>query len=155
MSIGGTIQAWRISRKLSIDALTQRAGLGIPQLEAIEDGQEDPSVTTVSKLANALGVPPSWLYDHPQHFTLLFETDEMPDTEEASVSSVDPVIERILIGTQADRTLFVLLTSLLQHGDPRLIRAAEINLRSLVKQCRQTTVPWESRPPGHFEPPSD
>lgn len=33
--------------------------------------------------------------------------------------------------------------------------AAEVNLRSLLKQSRQATVPRQSRPPGHFEPPSD
>ncbi|MFO0729744.1 MAG: hypothetical protein U0361_01885 [Nitrospiraceae bacterium] len=51
--------------------------------------------------------------------------------------------------------MFVLVTALLQSGDPKLLRAAEVSLRSLVKQAKQATVPWQSRPPGHFEPPSD
>ncbi|TLY16734.1 MAG: XRE family transcriptional regulator, partial [Nitrospirae bacterium] len=35
------------------------------------------------------------------------------------------------------------------------LRAAEVSLQSLVKQSKQTTVPWQTRPPGHFEPPAD
>jgi hypothetical protein len=54
-----------------------------------------------------------------------------------------------------DRSLYVLLTALMQAGDPKLLRAAEVSLRSLVKQARQATVPWQQHPPGHFEPPSD
>jgi hypothetical protein len=65
------------------------------------------------------------------------------------------VTERILHGKQVDQELYVLLTSLLRHGEPKLIRAAEVNLRSLLKQARTATVPWQSRPSGHFEPPSD
>jgi hypothetical protein len=30
-----------------------------------------------------------------------------------------------------------------------------VNLRSLVKQAKQATIPWQNRPSGHFEPPSD
>ena len=54
-----------------------------------------------------------------------------------------------------DRSLYVLLTALMQAGDPKLLRAAEMSLRSLVKQSRQATVPWQQRPSGHFEPPND
>jgi len=68
---------------------------------------------------------------------------------------VDPVMERILLGAHQERELYVLLTVLLQSGEPKLVKAAEASLRSLVKQSRQASVPWQSRPPGHFEPPSD
>ncbi|TKS60400.1 MAG: hypothetical protein EWM72_01438 [Nitrospira sp.] len=53
------------------------------------------------------------------------------------------------------RSLYVLLTALIQAGDPKLLRAAEVSLRSLVKQSRQAAAPWQQRPSGHFEPPSD
>ena len=67
----------------------------------------------------------------------------------------DPVTEPVLQGNQAGRDLYGLLTALLRHGDAKLIRAAEVNLRSLLKQARTASIPWQSRPPGHFEPPSD
>ncbi len=67
----------------------------------------------------------------------------------------DPVLDHILQGVQGERELYVLLTAILQSGDSKLVRAAEASLRSLAKQARQATLPWQSRPSGHFEPPSD
>jgi hypothetical protein len=106
-------------------------------------------------MASALGVPPSWLHGDPKHLELLTADPDGETSDSPSLDTVDPVIERILIGAHYERELYVLLTRLLQAGDPKLIRAAEVSLRSLVKQAKQATVPWGSRPPGHFEPPSD
>ena len=47
---------------------------------------------------------------------------------------------RILEGTRRERTLYVLLTALLQQGEPKLLRAAEVNLRSLLKQAQKASV---------------
>ena len=69
--------------------------------------------------------------------------------------SIDPLFERMIQVRRDHPDLFVLLTNLIHHGDPKLIRAAHVNLQSLSKQIRATTLPWGSRPPGHFEPPSD
>jgi hypothetical protein len=89
----------------------------------------------------------------PQSFECLFSDQE--EEADSTPSGADPVTHRILTGTRMDRSLYVLLTALMQAGDPKLLRAAEMSLRSLVKQSRQATVPWQQRPPGHFEPPSD
>lgn len=154
MAIGTNIQAWRISRKTSVEALATTAGLSSLSLEAIESGDLDPSATTLESLASALGIPPSWLYGDPKHFNLLFmDGDEREDASHPT--GIDPVTERVLLASRHARDLYVLLTALLQSGDPKLIRAAEASLRSLVKQSKQATVPWQSRSPGHFEPPSD
>ncbi len=151
MSIGPFIQGWRLSRNQSIESLSDAAGIPATFLEQIEADQEDPTTSTVEALASALRIPPSWLFDSPQSFKGLFsDSDEEPDT-----SQIDPVTDRILAGSHADRSLYVLLTTLMQAGDPKLLRAAEMSLRSLVKQSRQATVPWQQRPSGHFEPPSD
>ncbi|HNO35452.1 MAG TPA: XRE family transcriptional regulator, partial [Nitrospira sp.] len=99
-------------------------------------------------------IPLPWLFIHPTELDLLCKDDE----EGASLSTLtgaDPVLERLLLAAGHDRTLYVLLTALIQSGEPKLLRAAEVSLRSLVKQSKQATVPWQSRPPGHFEPPSD
>ncbi|MBQ26874.1 MAG: hypothetical protein CMH81_01830 [Nitrospiraceae bacterium] len=104
-------------------------------------------------LANAIGVPISWLFHHPSSVkALLTDSDNEPLDE---IDSPDQITERMLCGAQQDRELYLLLTTLLQEGDPNLLRAAEANLRSLVKQARRSTIPWQSRPSGHFEPPSD
>ena len=153
MSIGQFIQGWRLSRNQSIESLSDAAGIPPTLLEQIEADQQDPTIVTIQALASALRIPPAWLFDNPQSFTCLF-TDSAED-EEPGTSQIDPITDRILAGSHADRSLYVLLTTLMQAGDPKLLRAAEMSLRSLVKQSRQATVPWQQRPSGHFEPPSD
>jgi transcriptional regulator with XRE-family HTH domain len=154
MSLGSTIQAWRLSRRRSVESLAGQAGLSASSLEAIESGEADPPASALERLAGALGIPVSWLYGDPKHLEWLTSADG-DDGEPVPVDSLDPVIERILAAAHHDRGLYALLTAVLQGGDPKLIRAAEMSLRSLAKQSRQATVPWQSRPPGHFEPPTD
>jgi transcriptional regulator with XRE-family HTH domain len=153
MSIGPLIQAWRLSRKQSLQSLSASAGISTAFLEQIESEEVDPSSATLQALAAALRVPPGWLFDSPQSFAYLF--NDGAQEEEPDTSHPDPLTERILAGSRMDRALYVLLTTLLQAGDPKLLRAAEMSLRSLAKQSRQPTVPWQQRPSGHFEPPSD
>jgi len=141
MSIGVYIQSWRRSKNQSIEFLSDTAGVPHQLLEQIESSQTDPTIETIEALAWALRIPPSWLFEDPQYFTHLFaDTDEEGEVDPAQV---DPVTERILAGSRADRSLYVLLTTLMQAGDPKLLRAAEMSLRSLVKQSRQATVPWQ------------
>ncbi len=154
MSLGDTIQAWRRSRGQSVDALAVKTGLPVSSLEAIESGDADPLASTLDLVAKGLGIPVAWLYSDPQHLEWLRQADG-DDPESVASDSPDPVIERILLAVHHDRELYALLTVVLQSGDPKLIRAVEMSLRSLAKQSKQATVPWQSRPPGHFEPPSD
>ena len=155
MPVSILIQAWRLARHHSTDALAEKAQLSPSTVEAIESGELDPPVSTLEKLAGALDIPPAWLYADPREFDLLFKEGNGESEEESQLTGTDPVLQRILMGTRLDRSLYVLLTALLQSEDLKLLRAAEVSLRSLVKQSHQTTVPWQSRPPGHFEPPSD
>ena len=153
MSIGPLIQAWRLSKKHSLESLSDLAHIPSALLEQIESEQTDPSAATVEALAGALRIPPAWLFDDPRSFDYLFHDAEAP--EEPPPSQIDPVTDRILAASRMDRSLYVLLTALMQAGDPKLLRAAEMSLRSLAKQARQASVPWLQHPSGHFEPPSD
>lgn len=153
MSIGLFIQGWRLYKNRSIESLSDATSISTALLEQIEADQTDPTTAMLEALASALGVPPSWLFDNPRSFEYLF-TDTAAG-EEPDRSQLDPVTDRILAGSHANRSLYVLLTTLIQAGDPKLLRAAEMSLRSLVKQSQQATVPWQQRPSGHFEPPSD
>ena len=153
MSIGPLIHAWRVSRNHSVQSLSDASGIDAELLDQIEADQIDPSTSTIEALAAALRIPPPWLFEAPQSFDSLFHDQE--EQEEPPSSQIDPVTERILAGSRMDRSLYVLLTALMQAGDPKLLRAAEMSLRSLVKQSRQPMVPWLHRPSGHFEPPSD
>ena len=150
-----TLQAWRKARQYSVVKLAAESGVEGAVIEAIEAGETDPSVSTVEALAKALALPPSWLYSSPQAIDLLLGDPDEEDSLAPDLDSPDPVIERILQASRIERDLYVLLTALLRHGEPKLLRAAEVNLRSLLKQAKTTTVPWQSRPSGHFEPPSD
>ncbi len=153
MSIGPCIQEWRLSKRHSLESLSDASHLPVSLLEQIETEQLDPTIGTLEALAAALRIPPAWLFEHPRSFEHLFT--DADGQEEPDPALIDPVTDRILACSKTDRTLYVLLTTLMQGGDAKLLRAAEMSLRSLVKQSRQTTVPWQQRPSGHFEPPSD
>jgi transcriptional regulator with XRE-family HTH domain len=152
MAIGAHIQAWRLSRRLSSEYLAAEAGMSLQALDDIEAESFDPSTATLERLATAMKIPVAWLFAHPNAFKLLFHE---PDEVEHKPEGPDPVTERILTGSRMDRSLYVMLTALIQSGEPKLLRAAEMSLKSLVKQSKQSTVPWENRPSGHFEPPTD
>jgi transcriptional regulator with XRE-family HTH domain len=156
MPLAQQILAWRKFRGLSATSIAEKLGVTLVEFEAIEAGDLDPPVSLIECLAFELGIPSSWVHCDPLSIQLL--TKDLDDENGADLpdpTSPDPVTDRILQGTQQDRELYVLLTALLQSGEPRLLRAAEVNLRSLLKQVRRTTLPWQSRTPGHFEPPSD
>lgn len=155
MPFDQSLQAWRKARHYSVAKLAAESGVESSTIEAIEAGTTDPAASMVEALAKGLGIPTSWLYSSPQALALVLGDPEEEDSVYPNLDSPDPVTERILRGNQTERDLYVLLTSLLRCGEPKHLRAAEINLRSLLKQARTATVPWQSRPPGHFEPPSD
>ena len=103
----------------------------------------------------------NWLFPPPGFITTLtsssnygMRTDE-DEPELPEDHAMDPIFERMIQVRHEYPELFVLLTKLIHYGDPKLIRAVHVNLQSLSKQIRATTLPWGSRPPGHFEPPSD
>ncbi len=155
MPIGDHIRAWRLSRNQTVATLAAKAHLAPGSLEAIEAGEADPSVTTLESLAAALGVPVSWLFGDPQQLDLLFSEPDGSPGERPPASSPDPVMERILAAGRQSRGLYVLLTALLASEDEKLIRAAEVSLRSLLKQARTAPLPWQNRRPGNFDPPAD
>ncbi len=152
------IRAWRLSRQQSLEELAEKTGLSTSLLGALETDDRHVELTTMETVARGLDIPAAWLHTDPVEFDLLFknETEEENDQENRPVPwPADPLIARIRDGRRANRVLYALLTTLLERGDDKLLRAAEINLKSLLKQARQTSLPWQSRPPGHFEPPSD
>ena len=127
MSIGLFIQSWRLYKNQSIESLSDAAGVPNALLEQIESDQTDPTTGTIEALASALRIPPSWLFNRPRSFEYLFTDSE--EGEELDTSQIDPVTDRILAGSHTDRSLYVLLTTLIQAGDPKLLRAAEMSLR--------------------------
>ena len=152
------IQAWRLSRQQSVEELAAKTGLSVQFIDAIETDDRQINLSTMELVAQGLGIPAAWLHTDPAEFDLLFKDDDPEEHDSAwhpAPWQADPLIARIREGSRSNRSLYALLTALLECGDAKLLRAAEINLKSLLKQARQTALPWQSRPPGHFEPPSD
>jgi transcriptional regulator with XRE-family HTH domain len=64
LALAGAIRQLRRARELSQEALAAAAGMHPKHLSEIERANKDPRATTVIRLADALGVPVSELYDH-------------------------------------------------------------------------------------------
>lgn len=60
---GGVILLWRLERGLSQKELADRAGLARPTISAIEQGSREITLTTLKKIATALGISPGTLAD--------------------------------------------------------------------------------------------
>ncbi|NKB82162.1 MAG: helix-turn-helix domain-containing protein [Nitrospirales bacterium] len=149
------VQAWRQARQYTITALATKSGIEPKVLEAFEAGAIDPPVSMLQTVAQVLAIPLGWLFSSPQSFEALFSDPDEDETSFSAINNPDPVTERILLASQHEQEIYVLLTALLQSGDPKLVRAAEVSLRSLLKQARLSAIPWGARPSGHFEPPND
>ena len=115
MVLGQQIQAWRITRCHSVDDLAAESHLLPHTLEKIEAGELDPSASQLETLAAAMKIPPAWLFSHPTSFRTLFDDPEEGDN--STPAGPDPVTERILTGSRMDRSLYVLLTAIMQSGD--------------------------------------
>jgi len=152
VTIGERIRAWREYRRLDHIDVESRARLAPTMLEAIEKGNTDPTASTVEAIASVLEIPSPWLYGDPRALIALVAD---PDGDPTLTADIDPVTADILRAAPQQRHLFALLARLVHAGDEKLLRAAQVNLASLVKQIPRTTVPWGTRPPGHFEPPAD
>lgn len=61
MNLGRSIKLCRTNRGLSQDELAQKVGLSASYISLIEKGDRDPAMSTVEKIAMALGVPISLL----------------------------------------------------------------------------------------------
>jgi transcriptional regulator with XRE-family HTH domain len=131
----------------------KRAGMAPSSLDSLEAGEADPTASTLSAIAEVLGIPASWLHVDPQQLEVLIL--DHPEGEAGLVSSGDPVTEQILRAKRRGQKLFYFLAMLIEHGDPRLLQAAEANLKSLVKETHRSPIPWANRQPGNFDPPSD
>lgn len=59
LSLGDKIRILRTEKKLSLQELADRAGISLSYLSEIERGTVYPSLSTVKRIAEALGVPPT------------------------------------------------------------------------------------------------
>lgn len=57
------LKAWRISKNLTQEELAQRSGVPRPNLIALEQGRRECTLTTLNRLAHALGILSGTLLD--------------------------------------------------------------------------------------------
>ncbi len=57
------LRAIRESKRMSIEALGDQAGVHFTQVSRYERGVREPKVTAIVNLARGLGVPPARLFD--------------------------------------------------------------------------------------------
>ena len=62
-NLGQNLRAARETREWTQEELGQRSGVQAGEISRIEAGKRDPRVSTVEKLARAIGVPPGRLLD--------------------------------------------------------------------------------------------
>mgnify|MGYP000221074830 CR=1 FL=1 len=146
---------WCQYRQFTLAQLSNQTDIELKNLESVNNGSMDPSLSLMDTIAKQLHIPTSWLHHDPAVIQRLWNDADEDEPELPNDHSMDPIFERMIQVRHEHPELFILLTNLVHHGDPKLIRAAQVNLQSLAKQIRATTLPWGSRPPGHFEPPSD
>ncbi len=75
-------QAWREAKGVTQNQIASLTGISRPNISAFERGHRDITLTTLGKLALALGVSPGQLLDQsPQLFTQLnrYEIDEIAE----------------------------------------------------------------------------
>ncbi|MGH2476770.1 MAG: cupin domain-containing protein [Candidatus Limnocylindrales bacterium] len=60
--LGKEVRRWRISRGLTLAAVSAASGLNLGYLSQIETGKALPSIDALLSIADALDVPPAWLF---------------------------------------------------------------------------------------------
>lgn len=155
MSLKFHFDQWCQFRGITLRQLAEKTGVQITTLQSIQDGTLEVSLSLFETIAEHLNIPTAWLHYDPRVIQRLWNDPDEENQELPHLPSSDPLFQRIIQASREYQDIFVLLTNILHHGDPKLIRAAQVSLQSLLKQARPTIVPWGSRPPGHFEPPSD
>jgi transcriptional regulator with XRE-family HTH domain len=60
-AVSQNLKTTRLRKKLSQEALAEKAGLSVSYISMLERGQRSPPLDTLESLAGALGVPPTQL----------------------------------------------------------------------------------------------
>jgi transcriptional regulator with XRE-family HTH domain len=63
-AVGGRMRATRRALDLTLQAVAERSGLSVPHIANIERGRRNPTLSTLGKIADALGVSLAELFPH-------------------------------------------------------------------------------------------
>jgi transcriptional regulator with XRE-family HTH domain len=79
-AIGAAIRAARLASGLSMTALAEQCGVSQPYLSQLEHGKGSPSINTLYRIANALGVSPQDLLPDETDDVVVIRHDSRPAT---------------------------------------------------------------------------
>ncbi len=78
MLVGERIKSIRVGRGLTVGALADRTGLSKGLISQVENDKTSPSLTTLAKIAEGLGVPPAYLLLKPEEGIEVVRAGERP-----------------------------------------------------------------------------
>src|SRR5690348_11711962 len=64
-SIGGRLEAWRREHRYSIRGLAEAAGVSASLVSDVERGKVEPSISTLKRLADAMGTTLTYFFSEP------------------------------------------------------------------------------------------
>lgn len=83
-NVGERIRELRVARKLSLRALAEKSSLSTNAISLIERGENSPTVSSLHRLATALGVPISDFFKDAQEQAVVYVTPEQRLRSEAN-----------------------------------------------------------------------
>jgi transcriptional regulator with XRE-family HTH domain len=96
--LGRSLRAARRRAGLTMDALAELSGVSQPHLSQMENGRVSPSISTLYRLANALGVSPQQLLPNMAQDELqVIRAGSVPTTP--IVDSPSAALARVLVGS--------------------------------------------------------
>jgi DNA-binding XRE family transcriptional regulator len=96
--LGRSLRAARRRAGLTMDSLAEMSGVSQPHLSQMENGRVSPSISTLYRLANALGVSPQQLLPNMAEDELqVIPSGSVPTTP--IVDSPSAALARVLVGS--------------------------------------------------------
>ncbi len=96
--LGRSLRAARRRAGLTMDALAEMSGVSQPHLSQMENGRVSPSISTLYRLANALGVSPQQLLpSNPADALQVIRAGSVPATP--ILDSPTAAVARVLVGS--------------------------------------------------------
>ena len=131
--MGHTLKQLRDDRAINIDLFSAKVGVSAEDLKLIENDQLDPQMSTLTKIAAALDVPMTRLFQ--------FMDEEAPDKEhECPISSCGTCIAEIIQNPDASAAVYgdeqlkliKMADYVAVHGSDEVRRSLAVMLESLM-----------------------
>ena len=139
--MGHTLKQLREDRGIDVDLFATKVGVGVEDLKLIEKDQLDPQMSTLTRLANALAVPMTRLFQ--------FMDEEAPDKEhECPISSCGTCIAEIIHNPDASPAVYgdeqlkliKMADYIAVHGSNEVRRSLAVMLESLMSHSTKHPV---------------